>query len=582
MTKMTDKDLAGKLKAIRLRTSSELDTRVRGLWQRAGAEFETARARTRPRHWPVLARIIAPATVACLLGVVAWWLLSGQEPMSSAYAELAEAVEKSQATEWVHMRGMVGGEDTEMWLSLHPLRAFVRRGDRVQAADETAHGVYEYEPATRTVTIKYMAKAPPEASQAKNYLAVFMSGIERAEKEGVMHISASEEVVAGKTYVVYTLTATQEGFEARVTVDTSTQRIVRMEGEASQGPCGAGPFAIEFDYPETGPADIYALGVPRDAKVVDETPSRDVIELRQSITEARERFAPTYYAVIWRGSASADGRRSLHHLEVVYKKDGRYRVELYRPFEPAEIEKVDFGKLSELTPPDDMAALEAWVRTRPVYDLYFRAAGRGAEATRIWREGSADVRRERWSDDMLQYSVEGRTWGRPPSVKVATGLPPKDGLWGRLIGAEHTSQGRVRNGDIVNFPTRTRRYWNPQRDYALEETEHFLDVNAPWQEDEDWLKDADPELAKQQWRLDLSDANGYAFTSTERVVEYTQTRQGQWYAKKTLREGTTLAGTPSRSMVVIHLDAERDIPDELLDPDSVTVEIFKLPPAPPK
>ena len=33
----------------------------------------------------------------------------------------------------------------------------------------------------------------------------------------------------------------------------------------------------------------------------------------------------------------------------------------------------------------------------------------------------------------------------------------------------------------------------------------------------------------------------------------------------------------SRNIWIIHLDTERDIPDELLDPDSVTAEMFQAP-----
>ena len=50
-------------------------------------------------------------------------------------------------------------------------------------------------------------------------------------------------------------------------------------------------------------------------------------------------------------------------------------------------------------------------------------------------------------------------------------LPPKEGPSAQLSGQEYTTLARVHEGDIVAFPSRTRRYWYPARGYAREEFE---------------------------------------------------------------------------------------------------------------
>jgi hypothetical protein len=212
-------------------------------------------------------------------------------------------------------------------------------------------------------------------------------------------------------------------------------------------------------------------------------------------------------------------------------------------------------------------------------EVYFSGLSWNSEGVRVWRDREGALRKEECRGSL--QTAEGYTWNHPPSRTEATMLPAKDGLWGRLVGTERTSQATVREGDIY-FPERSRRYWNPERDYCWEETERLWDTNAPWQVDKDWTKDADPERVQYRWQLDMSELKDYRGTTTERVVEYGRTPQGQWYAKKILTH--TERNIPRRmapGIVVIHLDTEREIPDELLDPASIgSPESFALWPNP--
>jgi len=489
--------------------------------------------------------------------------------MPSAYAELLEAVENTAGAEWLHAHGTMAGQDVEMWLSLRPLRTFVRKGDHVEAADTDAHREYKYDPLTNTLTIRYIPEAPPELREAPNFMAAVMAQLERAQKAGQIQITTNREVVRGTEYGVYTLTLPEGNRQATLTVDTSTQRLVRMESEEAQGPRGPGPYEIEFDYPGSGPVDVYAVGVPRDAKIVDKMPNMGILDLYQNVEQARERFAPTYYAVIYTGRLRPDGRRdNLEWLHIVYKKDGRYRIERYG---------LAVGIIPVDVPPDDLAALQSWSASRPVQEVCFGGPLPESPGVRIQLASDGSLDKHTLKSKFLPpHMVEDHTWSSPLSRKYAAMIEPKDGPDGQLLGTGCTGQGLVRDGDIVRFPYSGHRFWNPQRDYAQEQIERVSDVRAPWQEDKDWLKDADPEKIRKRWLSAASRIDDYRAIRTERIVEYGHTTLGQWYAKKILKESTSsTSDRPSRTMVFIHLDTERDIPDELLDPDSVSPEAFQ-------
>ena len=54
--------------------------------------------------------------------------------------------------------------------------------------------------------------------------------------------------------------------------------------------CGKEKMQATFDYPAEGPADIYALGVPRDAPVEDRMPPPDLSRILKLVRQTRRDF----------------------------------------------------------------------------------------------------------------------------------------------------------------------------------------------------------------------------------------------------------------------------------------------------
>ncbi len=154
----------------------------------------------------------------------------------------------------------------------------------------------------------------------------------------------------------------------------------------------------------------------------------------------------------------------------------------------------------------------------------------------------------------------------PPTVAKATAmLPIKEGPFGKLVGVEHTVQGLRWGAQVLFWPVRRRQYFNPTRDHVCELCESVEGAHADWQEGKDWMETLPADVPRRD----------FAYREVHRVLEYAQTADGQWYAKKILVEHDFGEREVARRMVFIHVDVTREIPDELLDPDSITPDMFR-------
>jgi hypothetical protein len=87
-------------------------------------------------------------------------------------------------------------------------------------------------------------------------------------------------------------------------------------------------FACKVDFPVRGPQTIYAMGVPQDAQVLDQTPSDDLKQILAAWNAGRTRF-DSYRAVVVE-SSSADHRASGRDVYQVWRKGLKWRVDQLR------------------------------------------------------------------------------------------------------------------------------------------------------------------------------------------------------------------------------------------------------------
>jgi hypothetical protein len=105
--------------------------------------------------------------------------------------------------------------------------------------------------------------------------------------------------------------------QLRIRVDPATKRPHSLVFQSREG-----KGTTLFDYPDHGPADIYDLGVPRTAKLIDRTPDEDLNRVLAGLKAGRVRF-DDYQAIMDMG----DGM----NIKRVWRKGRNWRVETLLP-----------------------------------------------------------------------------------------------------------------------------------------------------------------------------------------------------------------------------------------------------------
>ena len=120
---------------------------------------------------------------------------------------------------------------------------------------------------------------------------------------------------------------------------------------------------------------------------------------------------------------------------------------------------------------------------------------------------------------------------------------------------ERKTQGNVNEKGYIAVPQRMEWSLNASHDYIVEDDETVSNPDeAPWQTDKDWLKGVKLNAFQEQ-----------RWSESRQVLEYARTAQGQWYAKKILGTRSSSQADTSKPMWIVHLDTEREIPNDLFD-----------------
>ena len=230
-------------------------------------------------------RSSAVVTVATVAGAVLIVLLIVPSP-SVGWADVTKAI---QSQKWI--RGTVtyaDGDRGTMWLS--PERQILAfKSDRwFQFFDGRERAKYEYRGREKPIVRLPLGEEdaqrvlPVDAlSQDKDVIGPWLFGTEK-----IVDQKRREVTEDGKTWVEFQLVLWRgEANQATLRVDPETRLpiylLLTSPDDASKS------FKWLFDYPEDGPTDIYALGVPRGIKIDDQVPSDEVQRVLDAMAASR-------------------------------------------------------------------------------------------------------------------------------------------------------------------------------------------------------------------------------------------------------------------------------------------------------
>lgn len=266
------------------------------------------------RHWVL--RVAVGAAAVFALGFVVWLSLAP----TITLADVQAAIEKRS---WVHI---VFDSGAEQWTSLVGHKSFSKgRDGSLRVIDYTINKRFSYKPESGEIEYKTHVVLPdggplPDAVilAPKNPLDFQMlsiplldmreEGVPVQLKQDLGYVEKHSETVDGQQLLRFdwyckdrmerTYLSWQIWVDPQTCLPVSSRtRIMRNNLMLPDDAFSVG----RYDFPDTGPEDIYALGAPRDVPVIDpyEPSSEEIKRCLDAIKEAANRWPERYRVVQW-------------------------------------------------------------------------------------------------------------------------------------------------------------------------------------------------------------------------------------------------------------------------------------------
>lgn len=329
------------------------------------AEHATTPARANSR------RQFSKVLVTC--GIAAALLIAFMMQSPSSWAQVQEAL---QSRAWIRFRAKLdNGSVQENWLSIPQQKSAFRDGPIAQYVDMRSDLQFDYEESRGSIV-----RAPLRAdSGSASIFALFeqlMLGknpnVDQVDHAKVVDTRSRTVSENGKQWLDIELTLQRgtseldnkrlERLEFRVDPTIKlpqTMTISILDGGPGLPADAQRKIVFEMDYPEQGPNDIYALGIPRDTKLDDRVPSDDANRALKALAAGRNDF-DSYCAIVFHPAKPDQPFNALWPARVVWRRGNQVRVEKCFPVE-------DWSPYSEK--PEGISDLAWW---KEQLDKHFR------------------------------------------------------------------------------------------------------------------------------------------------------------------------------------------------------------------
>lgn len=260
------------------------------------------------------------ATVAAVVGTVLLW-----HP-SPTWAQVAEAVASKP---WIHMHAKdPQGNTRDLWLSLPRDIAALKSPSLIRHDDHRRGARLEFDPTT-----KKLLRLPIEDKESFESMTTFFRAIfrgdsqlgERLAEDQILEQKQRTVTDAGQTWLEHDLTMQRGDKTALCTVRVNPEQRLPVWLRLKAGEM---QVQYDFDFPATGPMNIYDLDVSRDIAVEDRMPPADLAKIQRSLQSSQRDF-DNYMAIAMRGNRKRGGPQSPERI--LWRKGDRWRVELIMP-----------------------------------------------------------------------------------------------------------------------------------------------------------------------------------------------------------------------------------------------------------
>jgi len=504
-----------------------------------------------------------------------------------AFGKMIEAMEKMP---WLHIVSYDHAKNyqAERWFSYTSKILVTKNSNgKVQYLDYPNSKKYIYQPDTNAVTISYMPN---------NYRAIYdfpRSMIDNSKKrwkaEGtdvkyeVKHERGQYQGIDVDFYYS-TSYSTYRGMQyllskSKLIVDRHKQVLILSESKywGLNGELRTDSKAI-FDYPEDGPKDIYEVGVPTSAKILDYSPTPELLEVMEAYCSHRDN-APARYIVIvvYANDQIASQTYVIDGLETFYFNGiNRRRLEVLR-FNPVSRQKFNaqcgdsFDSLLKWHREQEKSEFRIWMDEIIMYDGQYRYSQQRSSGNKTWSffkkvyvpgdgyrlpMGDLIFWRDTLSElgwpNSLLHSVHGRR---------RTSIVENDYSRNNNLICVEVLYDEYRRDNKVIEPAKKRLYYlNPKRDYICERQEIHPQPGIT-RNPANWTD-----------KVGAMSAFDGRFSVGE-VVEYGRSDLHQWFPKRILMrfrwENPDQTTEERKKTITVYLNTNPEFPDGIFDPNNL-------------
>jgi hypothetical protein len=493
------------------------------------------------RRWPVLTAAIG---IVSALAVLAFLMVPTP---SAGWAEVSKAI---SAKKWIRATTTyVGGQHGTIWLS--PARKLwaYKDEERLEFTDGRRQAKYTFR-----VTDKQIVKSPLGEEEAQRIFP--LDDLTRGDAVLNPWMFGTEKIIdqkrrevreGGKTWIEFQLVFWRgEANQGTLRIDPVTKLPIELlltaPGDATNS------CKWEFDYPDDGPGDIYALGAPASLRIADRMPPDECMRALDGIAASRARIGD------FRLLESTDDGIGSH---LISRKGNRWRVDSLLPR----------GSVDPLVSPAPGESPHDWIEER--LKLYQQVPWYVCDGKAVYQNSQPDgptpvawkLSRHVAPQDLLSGESSSL-----PSVNFASKLFP-DLLYRRGFDFEFNPRPAEMPGCLL-FKVSARiataqpqagnewYYVDPAKGYAVVRAELFnLPIGLP----------VKPESA--------------LFRQTIRMEDFRQSPQGFWYPTTVRQSIPVVFGpypgdgsnrekpkiTQTKSTVRYHFDFKAALPDSLFE-----------------
>ena len=425
------------------------------------------------RLWYAAAAVV----VLAILGA-AGRLLGPFDPASPSLARTLQAI---QAKRWVHtvteVHSAEGVRAYEDWECFRVHITARRTSDGfVRYANFSEKVVYEYNPHSNKITVGFTTDNYMVPRQKTPFARLSESVASAGREDATTSRCPAPEYGRHAEFVRIDFTDNPVCESMVLIRDTEQNLLLRMEhamlhdGERSR-------LTTTFDYPESGPVNIYALGVPAEAVVHDTRPGGPALDLANEVQTRFERGFGDHTAVILESQVGPDGGLAPLKVRVLSQTGDLKQARHYYAFDFAGVPRQHAtlhplikDQWPDLTIPEILALEDGdALERRMVFD--------GRKTVRDRREQRELVRDEHATDQFnLLYagtfsdSLTAMIWPNL-HIEFASGSSQFQKTI-RLLPDDPNRPGLV-GLQIARF-AETEDYWfDPQKDYMLMERIHW-------------------------------------------------------------------------------------------------------------